>query len=60
MIKYMNGRDISRSSSVKIRSHPGTTTKDLIDYVRPTARKETERTVIHSGTNDITNNVNTL
>ena len=56
----MNGRDISRSSSVKIRSHPGTTTKDLIDYVRPTARKETERMVIHSGTNDITNNVNTL
>ena len=35
MIKCMNGREISRSSSVKIRSHPGATTKDLIDYVRP-------------------------
>ena len=40
MIKYINGREISRSSSVKIRSHPGATTEDLIDYVRPTARKK--------------------
>ena len=40
MIKYVNGREIS--SSVKIRSHPGVTTEDLIDYVRPTARKKPE------------------
>ena len=39
MIKYVNGWEISRSSSVKIRSHPGATTKDLIDYVQPLARK---------------------
>ena len=38
----MNGREISRSSSVKIRSHPGATTEDLIDYVRPAARKKNE------------------
>ena len=40
----MNGREISRSSSVKIRSHPGATTEDLIDYVRPTARKKPKMT----------------
>ena len=40
IIKYMSDREISRSSSVKIRSHPGATTQDLIDYVRPTARIE--------------------
>ena len=56
----MNGREISRSSSVKIRSHPGATTEDLIDYVRPTARKNPKMMVIHSGTNDLTNKVNTL
>ena len=60
MIKYVNGREISRSSSVKIRSHPGATTEDLIDYVRPTARKNPKMMVIHSGTNDLTNKVNTL
>ena len=60
MVKYMNGREISRSSSVKIRSHLDATTEDLIDYVRPTARKNPKMMVIHSGTNDLTNKVNTL
>ena len=60
MIKYINAREISRSSSVKIRSHSGATIEDLIDYVRPTARKNPKMLVIHSGTNDITNKVNTL
>ena len=56
----MNDREISRSSSVKIRSHPGATTEDLINYVRQTARKNPKMIVIHSGTNDITNKVNNL
>ena len=56
----MNGREISRSSSVKIRSHPGATTEDLIDYVRPTARKKPKMMVNHSSTNDLTYKVNTL
>ena len=60
MIEYMNGWGLSRSSSIKIRSHPGATIEDLIDYARPTARKNPKIVVIHSGTNDITNRVNTL
>ena len=36
----MNGREISRSSSVKIRIHPGATTEDLMGYVRPIARRK--------------------
>ena len=60
MIKYVNGREISRSSSVKVRNHLGATTEDVIDYVRPTARKKPKMMVIHSGTNDLTNKVNTL
>ena len=43
-----------------IRRHPGATTEDLIDYVKPTARKHPKMMVIHSGTNDLTNKVNTL
>ena len=60
MIEYMNGWGISRSSSVKIRSHPGATTEDIIDYIRPTAQKNPKMMVIRSGTNDITNKVNIL
>ena len=60
MIEYMNGWGISRSSSVKIRRHPGAATEDIIDYIRPAAQKTLKMMVIPSGTNDITNKVNTL
>ena len=50
MIKYVNGGEVSRNDS----------TDDFIDYVRPTARKKPNLIIIHSGTNDIQNNVNTL
>ena len=58
MIKHVNGRDVSRDNSVKIRCHPATT--DIIDYVRPTARKKPDMIIIHTGTNDIQNKVITL
>ena len=60
MIKHVNGREVSRDNSVKIRCHPGATTDDIIDYVRPTFRKKPDMIIIHTGTNDIQNKVNTL
>ena len=43
-----------------MRSHPGATIDDFIDYVRPTIRKKPNLIIIHNGTNDIQNNVNSL
>ena len=60
MIKHVNGHEVSRDNSVKIRYHPGATTDDIIDYVRPTAHKKPDMIIIHTGTNDIQNKVNTL
>ena len=60
MIKYVNGREVSRNNSVKVRTHPAATTDDFIDYVRPTVRKKPNLIIIHTRTNDIQNNVNTL
>ena len=60
MIKHVNGREVSRDNSVKIRCHPGATTDDIIDYVRLTARQKPGMIIIHTGTNDIQNKVNTL
>ena len=60
IIKHVNGLEVSRDDSVKIRCHPGATKDDIIDYVRPTARKEPDMTIIHTGTNYIQNKVNTL
>ena len=45
---------------MKVRSHPEATTDDFIDYVRPSVRKKPNLIIIHTGTNDTQNNVNTL
>ena len=58
MIKYVNGREISLNNPVKVRSHPGATTDEFIDYVRPAVRKKANLIIIHTGTNDIQSNVN--
>ena len=60
MIKNVNRREVSRDDPVKIRCHLGATTDDIIDYVRLTARKKPDMIIIHTGTNDIQNKVNTL
>ena len=54
MIKHVNGREVSRGNSVKIRCHLGATTDDIIDYVRPTARKRPDMIIIHTGTTVMT------
>ena len=60
MIKHVNRREVSRNDSVKIRCHPGATTDDITDYVRPTARKKPDTIIRNTGTNDIQNKVKTF
>ena len=58
IIKNVNGRDVSRGDSVKIRPHPGASTEDLIDHIKPAIRKNPDIVVVHTGTNDLQNNCN--
>ena len=60
MMKHVNGSEVSRDNSVKNRCHPGATTDDIIDYVRPTARKKPDMIIFHTGNNGVRNKVNTL
>ena len=39
------------NDSMKVRSHPGATTEDIVDYVKPIAHKKPKMSVIHTGTN---------
>ena len=41
--------------NVKVRNHPGATTEDIIDHIKPIVRKKTDLLIVHSGTNDLTN-----
>ena len=60
MIKHVNGREVSKDDSVKIRCYAGATIDDIIDHLKPTTRKKPDMIVIHTGTNDIQNKFNTL
>ena len=56
----LNEKGLSKKHTVKVRSYPGDTTKDLTDDIKPVMRKNPDLVVIHFGTNDITKNgVNT-
>ena len=41
--------------NVKVRNHPGATTEDIIDHIKPILRKKTDLLIVHSGTNDLNN-----
>ena len=49
---------MSRGDSVNIRLHPGASTENLIDHIKPATRKNPDIVVIHTGTNDLRNNCN--
>ncbi len=44
---------------VKVRPHPGATTEDLVDHIKTVARRKPNMVVLHIGSNDLTNGVNT-
>ena len=56
----MNGREVSGNNSMKVKSNPGATTDNFIDYARPTIWKIPNFIILHTGENDIQNNVDVL
>ena len=60
MINHVNGCEVSRDNSVKIRYHSGVITDYIIDYIRPTPRRKSDMIIIHTGTNRIQNKINML
>ena len=60
MIKNITGTGISRDHTVKIRPHPGATDIDMCDYIKPELRHQPDVIILHCGTNDIPNEINTL
>ena len=60
MINCVNGQNVSNFTKVKVTFHPGATTEDLIDYVKSIARRKTKMLIIHTGKNDLPNDLNTI
>ena len=60
MIKNITDTGISRENIRKIRPHPGATTIDIYDYIKPELRQKPDVVIVHCRTNDIRNNINTV
>ena len=60
MIKNITGTGISRENIIKMRPHPGATTIDICDYIKPELCQKLDVVIVHCGTNDIPNNINTV
>ena len=52
MISYQDEKlHSNRRRTVKVRSYPGATSKELIDFCKPIARRQPDMIIIHIGTN---------
>ena len=60
MIKNIAGTGISRENIIKIRPHPGATIIDICNYIKPEIHQKPDVVIVHCGTNDIPNNINTV
>ena len=60
MIKHLAGPEISKENHIKIKTNPGSTTEDIIDYIKPSIRKKPDFLLVNSGTNNLTNGINTM
>ena len=61
MTKFVRREELSsKQNNVKVLTHPRSTTADMVDYIKPVIRRKPDSLVINTGTNDLTNDVNTL
>ena len=61
LVKYLRRKDLSsKKNNVKVITHPGSTTEDMLDYMKPIAQRKPDTLIIPTGTNDLTNGVKTM
>ena len=61
LVKYLRREELSsKKNNVRIITHPRSTTEDILDYIKPTAWRKPDTLIIDTGTNDLTNSVNTM
>ena len=58
IVKHMTGPGISKKNHIKIKTNPGVSTEGINDYTKPSIRKKPDCSLVHSGTNDLTNGIN--
>lgn len=60
IVKYLTGPEISKKNYIKIKANPDVTTEDIFDYIKPSILKKPDFLLVHLGTNELTNGINTM
>ena len=60
MVKGLNEYGLSKNQNVKVQGFSGYTIEDMLDIVKPAARRKPDAIITHTGTNDITRDINTM
>ena len=61
LVKYLRREELSsKKNNVNVITHPGSTTEDMLDYIKSIARRKPDTLIIHTSTNDVTNGVKTM
>ena len=59
--KYLRSDELSTSErSVTFMKHPGCSTKNMTDYIKPIAKKNSDTILLHVGTNDLAEDINAM
>ena len=59
IINGIEPKGLSKGNSVKVTAHPGASSRDIVDHIRPVARQKPDIVIIHCGTNDLKGEINT-
>eukprot|EP00112_Aurelia_sp_Birch-Aquarium-sp1_P016513 Seg3755.1 transcript_id=Seg3755.1/GoldUCD/mRNA.D3Y31 product="hypothetical protein" protein_id=Seg3755.1/GoldUCD/D3Y31 len=60
IVNGIKDRGLSKKHNAKVRAQPGATTQDMEDHIKPLLRKKPDMVILHCGTNDLTNDVDTI
>ena len=60
MVKNLTDKGLSKQHKVKVMTHSGCTSEDMVDFIKPVIRRKPDVVLLHAGTNDLTGDVNTL
>ena len=61
MLRYQRPKLLSKNNNFdNVRFHPGTTTEDIVEFIKPFIRKKPNAVIIHAKTNILTDGTNTM
>ena len=61
MLRYQRPKFLSKNNNfVNVKFHPGATTEDIVDFIKPVIRNKPDAVITYARTNDLTNGTNTM